>query len=73
MAAVGPDKRAQQALRWWSSELRRDSASRHGGGGPAIQAIQLEVPSAALRASGGIVEVAVGNVVIRFDPGVDVG
>jgi hypothetical protein len=62
------------SLRWWSSELGRGSrASGHGHDAPAIHAIELAVPSAALRRSAGIVEVAVGNVIIRFDAGVDVG
>jgi len=54
------------SLRWWSSALGRGSrASEHGGRAPAIQAIDLAVPSGALRASDRVVEVAVGNVVTR--------
>ena len=61
------------SLRWWSSELGRGSrASRHGRGGAAIQAIELALPTAARRATEGALEVAVGDVVIRFDTSVEV-
>ena len=59
------------SLRWWSSELRRGSrASRHGR--PAIEAIELALPTAAREATGGMLEIAVGSAVVRFDASVQV-
>jgi len=61
------------SLRWWSSELGRGSrASGHGRRGGEIEAIELTLPAAGPGAPAGVLEVAVGNAVVRFDATVGV-
>jgi hypothetical protein len=58
------------SLRWWSSELGRDTrASRHGSG--AIEAIEIAVPNSG-RAASGVLEITVADAVVRFDTSVGV-
>jgi hypothetical protein len=40
--------------------------------GPAIEAIELALPTGAPRAKDGVLEVAIGDAVIRFDASVEV-
>jgi hypothetical protein len=53
-------------LRFWSSRLGRGSRAEHG---PSIEPIEITVPTGAM---GSPIEVAVGDAVIRCEPGADV-
>jgi hypothetical protein len=57
------------SLRWWSSALGRGTRAKHGLS--AVEPIEIAVPSP-MRAPGSAVEVAIGDAVIRCEPGVDV-
>ena len=54
-------------LRWWSGELGRDTRAAHGSS--AIEPIELSLPTPR---SGGFVEIAAGDAVIRCQVGTDV-
>jgi hypothetical protein len=58
----------ERTLRWWSSQLSRDTRAKHGlaGGEPLEIAI-----SEATSAGGGGVEIIAGEVVVRCAPGAD--
>ena len=58
------------SLRWWSSQLGRDTRAEHGQS--TIEPIEIAVRPLARGHTGGVVEVAVGEAVIRCEPGVDV-
>jgi hypothetical protein len=58
------------ALRWWSSVLGRDTRGEHGA--VAIEPIEIAVPTSARAVAGAVVKVAVGDAIIRCEPGVDV-
>ncbi len=53
-------------LRWWSSELHRDTRAPHGS---AIEPIELSLAPAT---SKGFVEIAAGDAVVRCEVGTDV-
>lgn len=57
-------------LRWWSSRLGHDTRAEHGL--PAGKPIEIAVPAGAVRTRGGVVEVEVGDAVVRCDVGTDV-
>jgi hypothetical protein len=56
------------SLRWWSSALGRGTRAEHGVS--AVEPIEIAVPSP-MRAPSAV-EVAIGDAVIRCEPGVDV-
>ena len=59
------------ALRWWSSVLGRDTRAERGRS--TIEPIEIAVATTVARGTtGAVVEVAVGEAVIRCEPGVDV-
>ena len=54
-------------LRWWSSQLGRDTRAPHGS--TAIEPIEVSLAPAR---SGGFVEIAAGDIVVRCEVGTDV-
>jgi hypothetical protein len=58
------------ALRWWSSILGRDTRAQHGGS--AIEPIEIAVPTPPRGMTGAMVEVAVGDAIIRCELGADI-
>ena|SRR5579859_5693521 len=56
-----------RTLRWWSSELQRDTVRTHGASG--TEPIEIAVEAATVA---GAIEIAVAGVVIRYRPGADV-
>jgi hypothetical protein len=54
-------------LRWWSSQLGRDTRVSHGS--TAIEPIELSLAPAR---SSGVVEIAAGDAVVRCEVGTDV-
>lgn len=59
----------ERTLRWWSSQLKRDTRAEHGlsGGVP----LEIAISEAAATAGGGGVEIVAGDVVVRCAPGAD--
>ena len=58
----------ERTLRWWSSQLSRDTRAKHGltGGEP----LEIAITEAVSSASGGV-EIVAGEVVVRCGPGAD--
>jgi hypothetical protein len=57
-------------LRWWSSRLGHDTRAEHGLS--AAKPIEIAVPAGAVRTRGSVLEVEVGDAVVRCDVGTDV-
>lgn len=58
------------SLRWWSSALRRDTRASHGG--EAIEPIEIALPPSNAAKTASAIEVAIGEIVVRCEVGVDV-
>ncbi len=56
-----------RTLRWWSSELQRGTVHTHGSSG--AEPIEIAVEAAAVA---GAIEIAVGDVIVRYRSGADV-
>ena len=57
-------------LLWWSSRLGSGTRAPHGS--PALTPIEIEVPLGAVRRGGKVLEIEVGDAIVRCDVGADV-
>lgn len=56
-------------LRWWSSQRGHGTRAKHGS--EAVRAIEIAVPAVARAETSGMIEIVVGDAVVRCDASVD--